>query len=63
MSNKRYGYISNYSLSFVEVGSELGAKNAATRNGSIRVGYRSKINNMYIETHIRDDKRGKWIPV
>lgn len=55
-----YGYISNYDLTFREVGTELGAKNAATRNGSTRVGYRSNISNMYIETHIRNDKKGKW---
>lgn len=57
---KVFGYISNYDLSFREVGTELGAKNAATRHGSTRVGYRSNINNMYIETHIRNDKTGRW---
>lgn len=38
--------------------SERGAKNAATRRGADSMGYMSKINNMYIETHTFYN--GRW---
>ncbi|AXH68373.1 hypothetical protein [Vibrio phage R01] len=53
-----YGYI--YDSVFCETGlSERGAKIAASRVGASRVGYRSPINNMYIETAVKNDA-GKW---
>lgn len=41
--------------------SERGAKNAATRQGADSMGYISKHNNMYIETHTFYN--GRWQPV
>lgn len=47
-----YGYISNDN--FVETGfTEKGAKIAATKAGSVEVGYRSYINNMYVNTSMK----------
>ena len=58
-----YGYI--YMSVFVETGfTEKGAKIAATKtgslhnNGSIVVGYRSYINNMFIKTSVKTND--KW---
>lgn len=63
---KVYGYIQNYNGEFIETGfSEKGAKVAATRrdeqiNGykTLVVGYRSPINNMFVETSKK--VCGKW---
>lgn len=47
-----YGYISNDN--FIETGfTEKGAKIAATKAGSEEVGYRSYINNMYVNTSMK----------
>ena len=44
-----YGYILDYS--FIETGfTEKGAKIAATRAGSMEVGYRSYITNMFVSS-------------
>ena len=42
----------------IQVKSERGAKNAATRRAADSVGYISTINNMYIETHTFYN--GRW---
>lgn len=58
-----YGFIDN-SGDFVEVGkSERGAKCAASKRGyqNTRVGYRSNINNMFVETALRVN--GKWVGI
>lgn len=63
---KVYGYIQNYNGAFIETGlSEKGAKVSATKrdekiNGynTLIVGYRSPINNMFIETAKK--VCGKW---
>ncbi|CAM0048677.1 hypothetical protein VPH184E373B_0133 [Vibrio phage 184E37-3b] len=50
--NNIYGYILDGN--FYETGlSERGAKMAATKAGSEEVGYRSYINNMYINTSMK----------
>lgn len=55
-----YGYICFDN--FIETGfTEKGAKIAATKNNCNHVGYRSYINNMYIETSIK--QHGKWCKV
>lgn len=55
-----WGYA--YTGTFVEVGSsEVGAKRAATHYGSVEVGYRSSINNMFIPTAKKI--KGKWTKV
>ena len=47
-----YGYCFNNQ--FIETGlTERGAKIAATKAGSEEVGYRSYINNMYINTSVK----------
>ncbi|CAH9013926.1 conserved hypothetical protein [Vibrio phage 424E50-1] len=52
MNKNIYGYILDDS--FIETGlSERGAKIAATKAGSEEVGYRSYINNMYINTSMK----------
>lgn len=54
-----YGYIS-FGGSFIETSkTERGAKAAATRNSAILVGYRSSINNMFIET--AEKINGVWV--
>lgn len=40
---------------------ERGTKRKATMSGSNSIGYISTINNMYIETHRKEN--GKWIEV
>ena len=48
-----YGYVDGYD-NFIETGlTELGAKVAATRKDCVEVGYRSCINNMYINTSMK----------
>lgn len=54
-----YGYIS-YNGNFIETSkTERGAKSAATRNGSLLVGYRSRYSNMFIQTS--EKINGVWI--
>jgi|AGFT01.1.fsa_nt_gi hypothetical protein len=54
---KVWGFV--YMSVFNETGlTEKGAKISATRNGCDLIGYRSPINNMFIETHRKVD--GKW---
>ena len=45
----------------IQVKSERGAKNAASRRAADSVGYISTISNMYIETHTFHN--GRWEPV
>lgn len=51
-----YGYLLNGN--FYEVGTERGAKVAATRAGSTDVGYRSGISNMFVRWSVK--RKGKW---
>lgn len=64
-----YGYINSYNGSFIEIGfTEKGAKIAATKDqllggfdvDELVVGYRSYINNMFIETS-KKINGSKWI--
>ena len=51
-----YGFLLNGN--FYEVGTERGAKVAATKAGSTEVGYRSKQTNMFVLWSIK--RNGKW---
>lgn len=54
-----YGFCLRGSGEFVEVGrTERGAKASASRHGCVIVGYRSPINNMFIQTAVKNN--GKW---
>lgn len=58
--DKIYGWCSDYTGNFHEVGrTEHGAKISATLHGAKIVGYRSPINNMFIETATKSST--KWI--
>ena len=56
-----YGYICPISFEFIDTGlTELGAKIAARRAGAKMVGYRSRINGMYIPTKELGTHSNKW---